>query len=127
MHATVLKAVVSTSPIIHEPPTWPHRTSYLCAEAPAKHVAAIAAAFAKTSSDGALSAIARCPQNDAERAMQKALCKFDLTLDAPVTYVNVGEQCLVPCLKPTDYVRTLNERGYLHRLIGCPIDSSFLC
>ncbi|CAK9085598.1 Uncharacterized protein SCF082_LOCUS40543 [Durusdinium trenchii] len=84
---------------------------YYCYCAPAKHVAAIAAAFAKTSSDGALSAIARCPQNDAERAMQKALCKFDLTLDAPVTYVNVGEQCLVPCLKPTDYVRTLNERA----------------
>ena len=92
------------------------------AEAPAKHVAQIAAAFARKTSQGALREMAKCPQNDAEKAMQKVLVKFDLTLDVPLTYVDVGGT-EIPCLMPTDYIETLNAKGYLHRMVGCQLDS----
>ncbi len=98
----------------------------LTSEAPAKHVAEIAGAFAGRSDDPALHSMAGCPERDAEKAMQKALTKFDLTLSVPVTYIDVGGEHPVPCLKPTDYIQTMSDRGYLHRVLGCLVDSSDL-
>lgn len=86
-------------------------------------MAEIAGAFAGRSDDPALHSMAGCPERDAEKAMQKALTKFDLTLSVPVTYIDVGGEHPVPCLKPTDYIQTMSDRGYLHRVLGCSVDS----
>ena len=86
-------------------------------------MAEIAGAFAGRSDDPALHSMAGCPERDAEKAMQKALTKFDLTLSVPVMYIDVGGEHPVPCLKPTDYIQTMSDRGYLHRVLGCSVDS----
>lgn len=102
--------------------------SNLClAEAPAKHVVQIAKAFARHCPDGdsAVSTIARARLNDAEKAMQKAMVKFELTLNVPLSHIDLGG-VTIPWLKPSDYLQTLNSRGFLHRVVGCSLESSSL-
>ncbi|CAE7369766.1 unnamed protein product [Symbiodinium sp. CCMP2456] len=91
--------------------------------ASAKHVATIAKAFA-TEANPALADMAKAPLNDAEKSLQAMLRKWDLTLNVPWTYTDLGDTCSVPMLRPTDYVATLFEKGYLHKLLGGSVASS---
>ena len=88
------------------------------AQASAKHVTTIAQAFAASTSSRAVKDLAAAPLNNAERNLQKVLRCFDLTLNVPVTNVNLSSECEVPCLMPTDYITTLVDNGFLYRLLG---------
>ncbi|CAE6968930.1 unnamed protein product [Symbiodinium sp. CCMP2592] len=85
--------------------------------ASAKHVATVAKAFA-TEANPCLADMAKAPLNDAEKTLQIMLRKWDLTLNVPWTYIDLCDTCSVPMLRPTDYLATLVEKGYLHKLLG---------
>ncbi|CAE7029550.1 unnamed protein product [Symbiodinium sp. CCMP2592] len=88
-------------------------------QASAKHVATIAEAFATQDNDcKALRDLGGAPKSDAEKSLQKTLRKWDLTLNVPWTYQQLSEDCSVPMLMPSDYLTTLVEKGYLHKLLG---------
>ena len=88
-------------------------------------MATIAKAFATEANPcRALADMAKAPLNDAEKSLQAMLRKWDLTLNVPWTYVGLCDECSVPMLRPTDYIATLAEKGYLHKLLGGPLASS---
>ena len=91
------------------------------AEATAKHVVSVAKTFAREDDSKALQEMAVCPDKDAERALQRILKKYDLTLNVPRTNVIYAPNCTVPVLLPEDYIRVLSEKGYLHKLLGGPL------
>ena len=85
----------------------------------------IAKTFAKdVAACCAIRDIARCPKNDAEKALQKVLRKFDLTLDIPVTTLQLTRDLAVPCLLPTDFIRSLHEKGFLNKLLAGSLNTS---
>lgn len=97
------------------------------AKATAKHVVTIAATFTAADDDSrALQAMAKCPKTDAERAIQKVLRKFDLTLNVPTTDIEVKPGCTVPVLLPEHYITVLSEKGYLNKLLGGSVETSAL-
>ena len=67
--------------------------------------------------------MAACPDGDAEKALQRILKKYDLTLNVPRTNLTCAPNCTVPVLLPEDYIRLLSEKGYLHKLLGGPLES----
>ncbi|OLQ15450.1 hypothetical protein AK812_SmicGene349 [Symbiodinium microadriaticum] len=69
-------------------------------EATAKHVVSIAQTFAGDDSSKALQTMARCCKNDAEKALQKVLREFDLTLDVPITQMACAAGVNIPVLLP---------------------------
>ncbi|CAE7838701.1 unnamed protein product, partial [Symbiodinium necroappetens] len=68
--------------------------------ATAKHVVSIAQTFAGDDSSKALQTMARCCKNDAEKALQKVLREFDLTLDVPITQMACAAGVNIPVLLP---------------------------
>ena len=98
----------------------------LCAEAPAKHVAIVAKAFANEASCSAISSMAKASLKDAEEALHKVLVKFDLTLNVKVTTLQLSSEVSIPCLLPSDYILTLHEKGFLNKLLGGSIATSAL-
>ena len=95
------------------------------AEAAAKHVVTIAKAFADdVNACKALRELSKVRENDAAKALHKVLKKFDLTLDIPLSYLELGTDCKIPCLMPADYIMALQRKGYLYRLVGGPLSSS---
>ena len=97
------------------------------AKATAKHVASIAATFtAEDDNSRALQAMANCPKTDAERAIQSVLRKFDLTLNVPVTEIDINPGCTVPVLLPEHYITVLSEKGYLNKLLGGSVETRAL-
>ena len=95
----------------------------ILAEATAKHVVSVAKTFAREDDCKALQEMAACPTGDAEKALQRILRKYDLTLDVPRTNITCAPNCTVPVLMPEDYIRILSDKGYLHKLLGGPVDS----
>ncbi|CAE7212783.1 unnamed protein product [Symbiodinium sp. CCMP2592] len=93
-------------------------------EATAKHVVSIAKTFVVEDSSKALQSMARCCKNDAEKALQKVLRQFDLTLDVPITQMTCASGVDVPVLLPQDFIRTLSDKGFLHKLLGGPVRNS---
>ena len=93
------------------------------AKAAAKHVVTIAEAFSGESDCPALADMAKCPKNDAEKALQSVLQKFDLTLNVPTTRKTFAENVTLPVLLPEDFIRTLSEKGFLHHLLGGSLES----
>ena len=88
-------------------------------------MATVAEAFATQDNDcKALQDLGRAPKSDAEKSLQKTLRKWDLTLPVPWKYVNLSADCSVPMLMPSDYIATLAEKGYLHKLLGGSVASS---
>ncbi|CAE6960432.1 unnamed protein product [Symbiodinium sp. CCMP2592] len=69
-------------------------------EATAKHVVTIAKTFVGEDSSKALQSMARCCKNDSEKALQKILRQFDLTLDVPITQMTCASGVDVPVLLP---------------------------
>ena len=67
--------------------------------------------------------MAVCPDRDAEKALQRILKKYDLTLNVPRSYVTCAPNCTVPVLLHKDYIRVLSEKGYLHKLLGGPLEN----
>ena len=103
-------------------PPSPSRNSCLAAQATAKHVATIAKAFADDiSSCKALKDLSRAPLND---ALQVVVKRWGLTLNVPLTYTDLSNDCRVPVLLPADYIRTLRDEGYLNKLVGGSVSSS---
>ena len=94
------------------------------AQASAKHVVHIAKTFVDDNTCQAVRDMARAPLNDAEKALHRILKQFDLTLNVPITRVELGECLELPCLMPTDYILSLHEKGFLHRLLGGTVASS---
>ncbi|OLP80192.1 hypothetical protein AK812_SmicGene39428 [Symbiodinium microadriaticum] len=92
--------------------------------ATAKHVVSVAKTFAREDDCKALQEMAACPDGDAEKALQRILKKYDLTLNVPRTNLTCAPNCTVPVLLPEDYIRLLSEKGYLHKLLGGPLESS---
>ena len=73
----------------------------------------IAEAFTAGESDcPALADMAKCPKNDAEKALQSVLRKFDLTLNVPTTMKTFADRATLPVLMPQDFIRTLSEKGF---------------
>ena len=91
------------------------------AKATAKHVVSIAQTFAGDDSSKALQTMARCCKNDAEKALQKVLREFDLTLDVPITQMACAVGVNIPVLLPQDFIKTLSGKGFLHKLLGGPV------
>ena len=88
-------------------------------------MATVAEAFATQDNDcKALQDMGRAPKSDAEKSLQKTLRKWDLTLNVPWTYQQLSDDCSVPMLMPSDYITTLLEKGYLHKLLGGSVASS---
>ncbi|CAE7946366.1 HERC2 [Symbiodinium sp. KB8] len=74
-------------------------------KATAKHVVTIAEAFTAGESDcPALADMAKCPKNDAEKALQSVLRKFDLTLNVPTTMKTFADRATLPVLMPQDFI-----------------------
>ena len=67
--------------------------------------------------------MARAPDKNAARCFEKVLRKWDLTLDVPVTYLDLTSDCRVPSLMPSDYIAKLFEKGFLHKLLGGSVES----
>lgn len=88
----------------------------------------IAKAFAGDGECRALDEMARCPRNDAEKALQSVVKKFDLTLNVPTTQKTFATNVTIPVLLPEDFIRTLSDKGYLNRLVGGSLESrAFVC
>ena len=68
--------------------------------------------------------MAACPKNDAEKALHRILQKFGLTLNVPITYVELSSDCRMPCLMPSDYIQAFYEEGFLHKLLGGAVATS---
>ncbi|CAE7284133.1 unnamed protein product [Symbiodinium sp. CCMP2456] len=92
--------------------------------ATAKHVVSIAKTFAREDDCKALREMASCPDGDAEKALQRVLKQYDLTLNVPLTQIDCGAPYTVPVLLPEDYIGSLSEKGHLHRLLGGPLYDS---
>ena len=58
--------------------------------------------------------LSRAPLNDAEKVLQTVLKRFDLTLNVPLTYIQVSDTCKLPCLMPSDHLASLHDKGFLH-------------
>ena len=65
--------------------------------------------------------MARCCKNDAEKALQKIVRQFDLTLDVPITQMTCASGVDAPVLLPQDFIKTLSDKGFLHKLFGGPV------